>query len=273
MSTFNNLLSAIGDKLQFSKNGGLIKWATDHFEAKDNADSDYARLKIAKGTDNEDAVRMDQLIAISESGKGGVKRLVFCMNANGANITAMTNGMLSIGAIINRVQVVVGSAFDGTIPADFNMTMTDEDETVIFELADFDPSDVDSVQEKDVNYIVGDNGIDVSINMPITGGTTGDAMVYIEYTEPVYYKILTDSKFIFTPSRKVAHIDCDCEDGETMTIIIGTTGVVCGNVAGNFVFDINNVTGQTHTFTAVGEEYVFTLNGNEYVIINETEEV
>jgi len=270
---FNYFLSGVSTLLQFGKNGGFLKWNTDHFETRNPEDTDLAKLKIAPATEASDAVRYDQMIANSNTAaKGTLKELVFCMGKNGADIPNMTTGMLKRGAIIETVRIMVGEEFDGTPTGDFNLTINDDNNTEIFGLDNFMPDAVGIMQEHRINYILGED-IDVAANMGLTGGTKGDALITLVYAEPVLYQLPTGSELIFTPSRKIMHLDFLGEEGETTTLIIGGLTVICGIVSGNFVFDINDVTGQTHTFTTVGEEYTFAIDGKEYQIINETQEV
>lgn len=276
MNVYKYFLRGVSSVLEFGKSGGLLKWITDHFAVRNPADDDYARIKIARGTEITDAVRLDQLnevqLGASNSGKGSVKELIFCLTKDGSVLPNLTNGMLKRGAIIETIRIEIGEAFDGTLQADFGMFANDADNTKLFGAEDFDPSQPGQIQEKRLKYILGED-LDVSCNMGITGGTAGDAMVTFVYTEPVLYSIPTGNTIVFTPSRKLIHLDFLGADGETMVININGTLVTCGMVDGNFVFDIPDDTGLTYTFTTVGEEYTFVIDGKEYQIINETEEV
>lgn len=272
MNIFKYLLKGVSSVLEFGKGGGLFRWNADHFEAKTPDDAGLSKLKIAQATAADDAVRYDQLIAVGDAGKGSVKELIFCLTKDGSVLPNLTNGMLKRGAIIETVRIEIGEAFDGTPQVDFGLFANDDDNTKLFGVEDVDFSQAGHIQEKRLKYILGED-LDVACNMGITGGTAGDAMVTFVYTEPVLYSIPTGNTIIFTPSRKIIHLDFLGTDGETMIINVNGTLVTCGIVAGNFVFDIDDVTGQTHTFTTVGEEYTFVIDDKEYMIINETEEV
>jgi hypothetical protein len=271
--TFNNLLKGVSDALRFGVEGGLLKWLTNHF-AVHTPEGELANIKVALATEAEDAVQYSQLLAVSDSAKGVVKEITFCLNKAGAVNPNYANGMLRRGAIIKEIGILVSKPFDGT-PTDatkFNIAMNDDDNTVVFDRTCMSLTRPGLYIYKP-EYILGEN-IDMAINMALTAGTTGDALVSIRYVEPVLYDLVPGGSLIFTPSRKIMHLDFLGDEGETTTIIfMDGTQATCGIVDGNFVFDIPNVTGLTHTFTTEGEEYTFTLGGYEYLIINETEEV
>lgn len=58
---FMFLLAAVSAVVQFGKNGGFVKWVTDHFEALDPDETTPARIKAAAAVDADDVVVLSQL--------------------------------------------------------------------------------------------------------------------------------------------------------------------------------------------------------------------
>jgi hypothetical protein len=267
----NFLYSGLAAIARFGKKGGIFKWFTDHFEVKNPDDTNYAKLKIAKGVDNEDAIRVDQLKDFERTAKmGTVKELVFCLNKDGLVNLNLTNGMIKRGSVLDRIRLVVGVGFDGVLNPDFSLTVNDLNNTV---LADSSLIGLmfEGIIEIPINYIFAENA-DIAANLGVTGGTKGDALLVIIYSEPILYDLPANSELLFTPMRKIIHLDFLGTEGEVTILNVNGFPVTCTMDTGNFVFDISNDTGQTHTFTAKGEEFTFIIDGKEYLIIYGTEE-
>lgn len=271
MTTFRDKLQGVSDKLQFSPDGGWLKWIEDHFEFRSKADNALAKLKIAPATGAEEAVQYGQLSdMVSQSKKGTVNALIYCMNKDGAKIINATNGMLKAGTIIEKTKLEVGDGFDGAVAADANIAVNDAENTVLLGLKSqmLGEKAVNAMQEYQTPYILGED-LDLAFNLDLSAdGTKGYALVHIIYVDPVSYKLLPGSQIIFIPQRKIMHLDFEGADGDTATMIVGTTKVQVGYEGGKFVFDIDNAQGLRHVYETEGEIYSFVLGGEEYELGN-----
>ncbi len=275
MKTFKRLLHGVSDAVQFARDGGIMAWVSNHFALRNSDDDDFARLKIDKAVENEDAVRLDQLkMLISDnSPKGSLNKLVFCLNKDGSNISNFTNSMLKPGTIIESITVQIVEEFDGVLQDEASIAIGDEDILLEAFQEMFSEDAVDALQEYESFFILRDT-LDVNLNLGFSEGTKGAALIHIRYVAPVYYSLLPESSLVFIPERKVVHIDFKGSEGETATMYIKDTATKCGIVDGVFVFDIDNVTGKKHVFGTDPEEvYTFDYNEETYQIINMTKEI